>query len=191
MKLKLIAVTLLACMAAVAAFGQSGDNLLAFREMYKSGTVPSNGTSAVQTLTVGAVSAGTFTLTFEGRTTPAISWANVNATLVNNIDTALETLASIGTNGVAVVAGTITAGANGTITVTFGGNRSKQPVPVMTTNSSGLTGGTITVATTTAGVAADGRSSPRGTLVCAGDTGKWYRNEGTPPNPTWVIMSTP
>jgi hypothetical protein len=184
----LIGLTLLASFA----FGQSGENLEPFRNMYASATAPGNGTNAIQTLTIGAVSAGTFTLTFDGKTTSSIAWSSTNATLVANVDTALEALATVGTGGVTTAAGTMVNGANGTMTVTFTGNRSKQPVPLMTCVSTGLTGGVITPTTTTAGVMADGRIYPRGTLVMAKDTGKWYTNSGTPLNPTWsIITSTP
>lgn len=189
---KITLITLGLCLLASFAFGQVGENLAPFRNIYSAATAPVNGTNAIQTLTVGAVSAGTFTCTFDGKTTAAISWNSTNATLVGNIDSALEALATVGTGGVTVTAGTIVNGANGTITVTFTGNRAKQPVPLMTVNSTGLTGGTITAATTTPGVTADGRIYPRGTLVVALDTGKWYTNSGSPPNPTWsIITSTP
>ncbi len=191
MKKCIFVVAALAVIVSFSCFAQTGDNLVAFREMYKAGTAPVNGTNCVQTLTVGAVTGGTFKITFESRTTAAISWIANNATLVSNIDTALEALPNIGTGGVTTAAGTIVNGANGTITVTFTGNRAKQVVSAMTVDSTGLTGGTITNAITTPGVNADGRSLPRGALVMASDTGKWYRNEGTPPNPTWVLMSTP
>jgi hypothetical protein len=192
MNKKTLSILLGLLLPACIALGQSGENLQPFRNMYAAATAPSNGTSAIQTLTVGAVSAGTFTITFDNKTTASIAWNGTNATLVGNIDTALEALPTIGTGGVTTAAGTIVNGANGTITVTFTGNRSKQPVPTMTTVSTGLTGGTITAATTTPGVTADGRIYPRGTLVVALDTGKWYTNSGTPLNPTWsIITSTP
>lgn len=174
-------------------FAQSGENLLPFRNMFASATAPSNGVNAVQTITFGAVTGGNFTLTFDNKTTGAITWSATNATLVGNIQTALQALPTAGGGGPTVAAGTIVAGANGTVLATFVGNRAKQPVPTMTANSAGLTGGTITsVATTTAGVTADGRIYPKGTLVVALDTGKWYTNSGAPPNPTWsIITSTP
>lgn len=195
--MKKILVSIAAALALVeSASAQVGENLEAFRQIYSSATAPVNGTSAVQTLTFGAVTGGTFKLTFEGRTTAAITWSATNATLFSNIDTALEALPNVSNGaggGVTVAAGTIVNGANGTLTVTFGGNRAKQPVGTITADSSALTGGTISSVTqTTPGVTADGRIYPKGTLVMAKDTGKWYTNSGTPPNPVWsIITSTP
>jgi len=189
---KTISILMGLLLGASLAFGQSGENLLAFRNLYASATAPVVGTNAIQTLTVGNVSAGTFTLSFEGRQTASITWVGVNATLVTNINNALVALPNIGASGVVTAAGTITAGANGTITVTFQGNRAKQAVPVMTSVSTGLTGGTIVPTLTTPGVTADGRILAKGSLVVALDTGKWYTQTGTPPNPVWsIITSTP
>lgn len=184
-------ISILVGLFSLVSFALAGsEDLESFRQMYATATLPTAGTNCIQTLTVGAVSAGTFRLEFAGKGA-TVTWVGVNATLVANIDAALEGLATIGTGGVTTTAGTIVNGANGTVTVTFTGNNAKKVVPVMTTDSTGLTGGTITAAITTPGVTADGRIYPKGTLVMAKDTGKWYRNEGTPPNPTWVIMSTP
>ena len=100
---------------------------------------PVGGTDEIQTITIGGTpTAGTFTLTFEGATTAAITWSAVNATLVAAIDAALEALGTIGTGGVTTAVGTMTAGI-GTITVTFTGNQAKKAVALMTSTSS-LTG---------------------------------------------------
>lgn len=181
----------LSCVLAFSAFGQVGENLPSFDgRILKSGTTPVNGTSEIDTITFGGTpTAGTFTLTFEGKKTAAITWSATNGTLVSNIDTALEALPNIGTGGVTTAVGTMTAGI-GTITVAFAGNRAKQNVPVMT-GTSALTGTspTLAVATTTPGVDADGRISPKGTLCIAIDTGILYGNTGSPPNPTWGKVS--
>jgi hypothetical protein len=109
----------------------------------------------VQTITFGGTpTGGTFTLTFQGVTTAAISWSATNATLVSNIDTALEALSTVGTGGVTTAVGTMTAGI-GTITATFtGGNLTKKLLSVMTADASSLTGTvpTVSVAVTTPGV---------------------------------------
>src|SRR5205085_1343611 len=64
------------------------------------------GVSAVQTLTFGpAVSGGTFTLAFNGATTAPITWSSTPATLVGNIQAALDALPTIGA-GNTLVAGT-------------------------------------------------------------------------------------
>lgn len=108
----------------------------------------------VQTLTFGGtITGGTFTLTFNGYTTAAISWSSTNATLVSNIDTALGALTSIGGVGnVDTAVGVMTAGI-GTITVTFVGTLAATDVPLMTKNSTNLTGTapTLAVSLTTEG----------------------------------------
>lgn len=111
-------------------------------------------TNEVQTLTFGGtITGGTFLLTFNGATTAAISWSSTNATLVANIDNALGALASIGgVANVTTAVGTMTAGI-GTITVTFTGDLAGTDVPLMTKDSTNLTGTapTLTVSLTTEG----------------------------------------
>lgn len=174
---------------ACSAFAQSGENLPAFTQRtLMTATAPVNGTNEIQTLTFGAtITGGTFKLKFEGKTTAAITWSSTNATLVANIDAALEALTNIGTGGVTTTIGTITSGANGTVTVTFTGNRAKQDVPLMTVADNSMTGAAHTLAatTTTAGVEADGRITPKGTRCVALDTGIEYINTGSAPNPAW------
>lgn len=191
MKTKLLSILAL-CAFSLSAFGQTGEDLPTFSgRPLSSGTAPVNGTNEIQTITIGGTpTAGSFTLTFNGSTTGAITWSATNTTLVANIDAALEALGRIGTGGVVTAVGTMTAGI-GTITVTFSGtNQARRDVAQMTVTSS-LTGTTPTIAvtTTTPGVAADGRISPKGTLCVALDTGFLYQNTGTPPNPTWVKVS--
>lgn len=149
---------------------------------------PVAGTSEVQTLTFGGTpTGGTFTLSFEGLTTSAISWSSTNSTLVSNIDTALEALGSIGTGGVTTAVGTMTAGI-GTITVTFAGNLALKPVPLMTASSS-LTGTspTLAVSETTPGVSPTGRGAAVGALLVR-DNGAVYSNTGTALAPTWTQL---
>jgi hypothetical protein len=107
---------------------------------YSSAGAPANGTSEVQTLTIGGTpTGGTFTLAFDGFTTAPITWSATNATLIANIDTALEALPNIGTNGVTTAAGTVTAGI-GTITITFAANLAALAVPTITVVANNLTG---------------------------------------------------
>ena len=92
--------------------------------------------TTVQTVTlIGSASAGSFTLTYNGYTTAAINY-NAAASAVSS---ALQALTSIGTGGVSVVGGT-----GGPWTVTFV-NPSGVGVPLMTANSSGLTGAYVSV----------------------------------------------
>ncbi len=93
--------------------------------------------SAVQTLVFGAnVTGGTFTLTFNGQTTAPITWDPTPATLVSNIQAALNALSTIGT-GNTLVAGT------GPFTITFQNALANRSVPTMTFDATNLTGDTI------------------------------------------------
>ena len=96
------------------------------------------GVNAVQLVTVSAT-AGTFTLTFSGATTAALAF---NATAAQ-VQAALEALAPIGAGNVSVA---------GSYSVTFLNRLGLFPMPLLTADSSGLTGGTVSVQTTTAGV---------------------------------------
>jgi len=155
---------------------------------YASAGVPVAGTDAIQTITIGGTpTGGTFTLTFEGFTTGAIAWSATNATLIANIDAALELLPNVGTGGVTTAVATMTAGI-GTATVTFTG-RGKQPIALMTVTSS-LTGTapTVAVATTTPGVRADGLNAPKGATLTDATNGKLYINTGSATAPTWTLV---
>jgi hypothetical protein len=97
----------------------------------------------VQTIGLGSASAGTVTITFDGETTAAIAY---NAT-ASAVQTALLLLSNLNTGDV-VVTGTAFPGV---LTLTFGGQYAGQNVPEITATPSGLTGGTVTIATTTQG----------------------------------------
>ena len=101
------------------------------------------GINEVQTLTLGAATAGTFTLTFGGQTTTAIAY---NATAAQ-VQAALEALGNINPGDVTVTGGPMPA----LVSITFTGQYAGTDVPVLTGTPTGLTGGTITIATSTAG----------------------------------------
>lgn len=152
---------------------------------------PSAGTSEVQTLTFGGTpTGGTFTLTFEGHTTAAITWTAVDATLVSSIDTALEALQNIGTGGVVVADTTLTSGI-GDVTITFGGNLAKLAVGLITATSS-LTGTspTLAVVETTPGVNATARGAGQGQLYINVTDGDLYINTGTALSPVWAVVGS-
>src|SRR5436190_23792973 len=89
----------------------------AFGVVASSAGAPGAGTSEVQTLTIGGTpTGGTFKIAFDGFTTAAITWSATNATLLANIQAALDALPNVGTNGLVAAAGTLTAGI-GTITL--------------------------------------------------------------------------
>jgi hypothetical protein len=154
---------------------------------------PSAGTDEVQTLTIGGTpTGGTFRLSFGGFTTAAITWSNVNATLVAAIDAALEALATIGTGGVTTAVGTATAGI-GTFTLTFAGALAKRAVGAVAVADNSLTGTspTLAVAETTPGVDATARGAPTGALLVDSTNGKLYINTSTNANaPTFVVVGT-
>jgi hypothetical protein len=153
------------------------------------GAAPGAGTDEIQTLTTsGTISGGTFTLTFQGQTTAAISWSATNNTLRDNVDTALEALGTIGTGGVTTAVGTMTAGI-GTLTITFAGNLAKKLLSVMTATSS-LTGAgaAVAVAVTTPGVDATARGAGIGQTAIDQVTGKAYINTGTALSPVWTVI---
>lgn len=156
------------------------------------GGAPTAGVSEIQTLTIGGTpTGGTFTIAFDGYTTGAITWSSTNATLVANIDAALEALVNVGAGGIVTAVGTMTNGI-GTITLTFAGNRAAANVPLATIGTNSLTGTspTLAIATTTAGVDATFKGVPKGALLIDSTNGKWYINTGTAIAPTWTVAGT-
>ncbi len=103
--------------------------------------------NVVQTINFSSgVTGGTFTLTFNGKTTAPIAWSANIATLQGNIMSALLALPTIAlptfsntANGYNVIVG---SAANPT--VSFVNALSGANIPLMTFNAVGLTGGTIT-----------------------------------------------
>ena len=157
---------------------------------YENAGVPSAGTSEVQTLTIGGTpTGGTFTLTYDGQTTAAITWSATNNTLRDNVDTALEALTNIGTGGVTTAVGTMTSGV-GTLTITFAGNLAALAVNTITVGANSLTGTdpTVAVEETTAGVTASFRGAKKGALVTDTTNGVLYINTGTALAPTWTVV---
>lgn len=110
-----------------------------------------SGTNEVQTVTIsGSPTGGTFTLTFNGATTSAIT-AGASLPLAATVQTALQALSTIG-SGNALVTGS----AGGPFTVTFAGALAATNVNTMTANGALLTGGSspaVAVTTATPGVA--------------------------------------
>jgi hypothetical protein len=135
-------------------------------------TVTPSGTNAVQTIaTTGTPTGGTFTLTFEGRTTAPIAF-NATAAVVQ---AALEALPNIGTGNVLGGGGPLPTG----VTLTFQNALAKRPIAPLTANSAGLTGGaspTATVAQTTPGVLAVHTFTP--STTSAGFWFTWWQTLG-------------
>lgn len=153
---------------------------------------PTAGTSEIQTLTIGGTpTSGTFTLSFDGDVTAAITWSATSATLVANIDAALELLPNIGTGGVTTAIGTMTAGI-GTITITFAAIDALLAVPtiLVVTNALVGTSPTVAVAETTPGVSATYRGAPVGALLIDTTNALLYQNTGTVTSPVWTKVGT-
>lgn len=159
---------------------------------YETAGAPSAGTNAVQTLTIGGTpTGGTFKLGFEGNNTAAITWSATNATLLANINAALDALPALEDGDLVATAGTLTAGI-GTVLITAAGNQARTPVTLLTIAGNSLTGTvpTLSIATTTAGVAASGRGARKGALLTDTTNGILYINTGTAYSPTWTKVGT-
>ena len=104
----------------------------------------------VQVLTPsGAITGGTWTITYAGQTTAALQW-NANAA---TISTALDNLSNLGVGDLVATGGPISSGA---VTLTAAAALAATPIAQVTVTTTSLTGTTaeITPSTTTAGVAA-------------------------------------
>jgi len=158
-------------------------------------TQPINGTSEVETITFGGtITGGSFVLRYGNQNTGPIAWSSTNATLINNIQTALQSLGSVRSGGVLVAAGGGLVAGIGPVTVTFQNQLGVLAMSPITVASNGLTGTspTVVVSVTTPGVTADGRQSKQGQLCVAADTGVLWVNRSamTQPTPNWVREST-
>jgi hypothetical protein len=160
---------------------------------YVNAGAPTAGTNEVQTLTIGGTpTGGTFKLTYDGFTTTAITWSATNATLLANINAALDALTNLAASAVVATAGTLTAGI-GTVLLTFSGEPVKaRAVNTMTVANNSLTGTspTLAIVETTPGVDTTGRGAPKGGLLQDSTNGKLYVNTGTDASPTWTVVGT-
>ena len=108
------------------------------------------GTAAVdeeQTISSTATG-GTFTLSFGGQTTAALTWDDSAA----DIQAALEALSTIGAGNVTCAGGPLPAG----VTATFAGTLAGQDAAMITVDNTNMTGGTASIAETTPGRAVQG-----------------------------------
>ena len=107
-----------------------------------------SGVNEIQRIVVAKSTGGTFTLTFQGQTTGAITYSPTGATLAANIQAALEDLPNIAPGDVVVeFTGSV---ANALVfTATFGGAYEFVDVEQMTADASGLAGGYDIVVRTT------------------------------------------
>lgn len=184
----LFIISLILTAFAVNAFAQKGDPLPPFYPAVPvcTGTVPTSGTSEVQTFTISAVAAATIQFGFQGKTANLVlTGTEANTDIQTKAKAAIEGMATVGASNTNIVAaGTTTR----TITVTFTGSKANLALPLM---SSAVTAGSITISgtTTTDGITADGRNCPKGTILINKGTPALYYNTGTPPNPVWTKFS--
>jgi hypothetical protein len=153
---------------------------------------PSDGTTEVQTLTIGGTpTGGTFKLAYEGQITASITWSATTNTLLANIQAALRALATIGSAGITATEGSLSSGI-GTVTLTFGGNLAKLVVPLITVALNSLTGTAPTLAVTeaTPGVTATERGAGPGALLVDVTNKTLYQNKGTALAPVWTLVGT-
>lgn len=139
------------------------------------------GVNAVYTVTIGAATGGTFTLTVGGQTTAGIAY---NATAIA-VENALEALSTVGQGNV-----TVSGNAGGPYTVTFVSALGAQPV-ALTGSGTGLTGGAFAVTSTTTGVAAAAHTlTVRSSGDIEGRTGD-ITNFSVPANSTYIFQQFP
>lgn len=127
-------------------FLETNPNVLGWYHHQGAALTPTgSGVSEVQTITItGAPTGGTFSLTYQGQTTPALAYNAATAA----VQTALQALSTIGAGNV-----TVTGTAGSSYVVTFTGTLANQNVPAIVAVGT-FTGGTtpaIAVVTTTGG----------------------------------------
>lgn len=186
MKTKFSLLIALLAFTIIPAFAQ--DSSIKSSMVYQNAGAPVNGTNEVDTLTIqSGTSAGTFTLTTAGgRTTTPITWSATDATLIANIDAAVEALNAVGVGGVTTAAGTGSSGI-GTYTLTFTGKNAASDPALLSIGTNSLTGGTApTITTTTAGVAGTFTNAKTGDLLEDTTNGELYQNiSATAGAPNW------
>lgn len=164
---------------------------------YAAPGAPVDGTDEVQRLTIGGTpEAGSkFRLTYDGWTTEPIAWSATDATLVANVQAALDAIAPLDDGEVTVAEVSLTSGV-GTISITFDGpNLSKRNVPLAVASeflkSDGTAStGTAAVTLTTAGVDATFRDAGTGAKYLDSTAGIEYVNTGSAGAPTWSAVET-
>lgn len=147
-------------------------------------TAPVDGSSESQQLAVGGgtPTEGDIIVAYKNRHV-TVAWDST-ATEFRDL---LRGLNEIGPTGVTASGGPLPATP---IVIAFADNLANANVPQMTIVSHTLDAGVPAITTTVAGVTANPRGLPRGSVVVAADTGKLYVNEGTPTVPVWKIVTT-
>jgi hypothetical protein len=155
---------------------------------YFNAGAPSAGTNEVQTATFGGTGSGsTFRLILDGVKTGSIAWSATNATLLSNINTALD--AAFGASQIVATDSNLSSGLGDLLLTFSGSNVSKSAQNTMTAEI--LAGSlTVSVAETTPGVDATARGALKGAKLIDSTNGLDYINTGTPNAPTWTKTGT-
>lgn len=136
------------------------------------------GTDSIHTLTIGGTPTGGHILLRHYAKSALVAWSATNATLLANLNTALDAI--FPGEAVVAAAGSLTAGI-GTITITHSGaNWGLRPVNGFSVvNYLTGTAPTLALAKTTPGVLPTGYGRGLGSLLTDSDNGLLYINEGT------------
>lgn len=163
-----------------------GFQTLAGRDPIRFAGAPVDGVDEVQTLNSTATG-GTFKVNF---TDPRNGQARQTAAIAWNASAAVIIAAMHAVTGVPAGSFSATGGPINTtpVVITHIGEFSGLNVAPMTIDNTLATGGTVTVAQTTAGVPGTGRGADKGALLSDTDTPKLHMNTGTKEKPVWGVV---
>lgn len=142
----------------------------------------SSAVSEVQTIGLGAATAGTVAITFDGQTTTALPWNATSAA----VQTALEALSNVAPGEIVASGGPFP----GVVTLTFAAAKAASNQSTITAVGTGLTAGTITIATPTPGSSVINPAMPWGDLGwLSGDGAQFSRDVSTSDVTSWGSIS--
>jgi hypothetical protein len=107
--------------------------------------------AVVSVLTDAPAAGGSFTLSYDGQTTAAITLSSTTSTQATDIQTALRALSTIGSNNVTVAYDSTSASTAPRFLVTFAGTLANQSVKVLTASGASLQHATVTPRVVTSG----------------------------------------
>jgi hypothetical protein len=114
--------------------------------------------AVVSVLTDAPAAGGSFTLSYDGQTTAAITLSSTTSTQATSIQTALQALSNIGSNNVTVAYDSTSASTAPRFLVTFAGNLASKPVKALTASGTSLQNATVTPRVVTEGRTALGET---------------------------------
>jgi hypothetical protein len=107
--------------------------------------------AVVSVLTNAPAAGGSFTLSYDGQTTAAITLSSTTSTQATSIQSALQALSKIGSNNVTVAYDSTSASTAPRFLVTFAGTLANQSVKVLTASGASLQHATVTPRVVTSG----------------------------------------